>query len=184
MSSEQPDPIAAQALSRLAAAEDRLAPVEHHRLGKRAEFVDMTIEGERFKGCIYSRSLILRARGGAVCALGSASIVPTGPAPVRWAIYCRGDCQRIALHLSDAGRLRLALEFGLPIDDGVSDDGDPRPSEAAFFYASRAYAALVQWRRRHPLSLRGIGGDAYLGDWLARATRDARHAQATGHSTC
>ena len=67
---------------------------------------------------------------------------------------------------------RLRQEFGL-----LTDAEPGRPDEA--FYASRAWAALVQWVIVHPkLAGRHAQGQAYLPGWYERAQQAARARRA------
>lgn len=145
-------------------------------------FIDVTIEGYRLQGAISTAPYVkLKARddGWAVgdCALGVASIAFVDESIYRvegerkWAVCKYENQPRIDLSsLSDAGRRRVALEFGLPIlglESGIIL-GHP-----AYFYASKAYLALVEWAVKHPRKIKHFRGNSYLGQWAIAAMLDA-----------
>jgi hypothetical protein len=70
---------------------------------------------------------------------------------------------------------RLREEFGLLTDAELRRGWTGEPA----FYASRAWAALVQWVIVHPkLAGRHAHGQAYLPGWYERAQQAARARRA------
>ncbi|ABM96937.1 hypothetical protein [Methylibium petroleiphilum] len=157
--------------------ESELAPVVHHPL-RGDFFIDLTIEGRRFRAEVVGPNPILEEHGGLHWVqLGACSInrakqdYPRPSSEFEWFV-CKYDNQpRVSLAgLSDAGIRRLALEFGLVIEKPMSAFSYRvhLPAEKFVFERSRAWLALKEWGRKHPrkLARRELGD--YLGDWRGR----------------
>lgn len=148
-------------------------------------FLDMTIEGHQFQAIVADEPFIqLKSKHGKTehghCDLGTASIafaqnIRHCHGEKQWSI-CKHETQsRIDISdLSDAGRRRLALEFGLPIESydrynhyNISFD------IPTYFYASEAFTALVCWAKKHPRIIQQYGRGEYLGYWAISAMLDA-----------
>ena len=156
-----------------------VAPVRHHSLKGRS-FIDISIEGQRFKGQVRKGPFIVSEE--ADCLLTSASIAycadylqPQGRR--RWAVCRYRTHHRILLDgLSPDGIRALACEFGMVIHDhGESET----LSESECFVSSKACAGLQAWVRNnpalsrkllrdHPDFLRGLMADT-------RAPRKSRY---------
>ena len=129
-----------------------LAPVQRHALRGRT-FIDVSIEGRRFKGQVRKGPQILV--GEEECLLTTASIsfgadflTPDGPP--HWALSKYRTQQRIPLdELSPEGLRSLACEFGLLIH---GDDNPAAESLLAYecFMLSRAWAGLRDWAVANP----------------------------------
>jgi len=129
-----------------------LAPVQRYALRGRT-FIDVDIEGRRFKGQVRKGPQIVAGDG--ECLLTCASISfgadfldPEGPA--HWAISKYRTQQRIPLDgLSPEGLRALACEFGLLIHG----DGNPA-AEAVLasecFLLSTAWSGLRAWCQSNP----------------------------------
>lgn len=144
-------------------------------------FIDVTIEGHRFQAGVADELFIqLKSKFGRQeighCDLGTASIAfpetsRLNPGEKHWSVCKYENQRRIDLSdLSDAGRRRLAFEFGLPI---LANELNLRWSIPTHFYASKAYAALVIWTKKHPGEARSYGRGDYLGHWAIAALLDA-----------
>lgn len=129
-----------------------LSAVQHHALRGRT-FLDVSIEGRRFKGQVRKGPQIVA--GDDECLLTCASIsfgadflAPEGPP--QWAVSKYRTQQRIALDdLSPEGRRALACEFGLLIHgDGDLESESLLASEC--FMLSRAWAGLRAWAAANP----------------------------------
>ena len=127
-----------------------VAPVRYHGLKGRS-FIDITIEGQRFKGQVRKGPFIVSQE--LDCLLTCASIAfcsdylqPDGRR--RWAVCQYRTHQRILLdELSPEGIRALACEFGLVIhDQGESET----LSESECFVSSKACAGLHAWVRSNP----------------------------------
>jgi hypothetical protein len=127
-----------------------VAPVRHHGVKGRS-FIDLSIEGQRFKGQVRKGPVIVS--DDADCLLTSASIAycadymqPQGRR--RWAVCNYRTQHRILLDcLSPDGIRALACEFGLVIhDQGESET----LSESECFVSSRACDGLHVWVRNNP----------------------------------
>ncbi|MDM0047197.1 hypothetical protein QTH91_22080 [Variovorax dokdonensis] len=131
--------------------EQGVSPVKFHKVKGRS-FVELTIEGVRFKGQVRKGPIISGL--GADCPLASASITfcaddSWGQSASRWAICNHRTQRRIALDiLSMAGIRALACEFGLVIHgEGPSE----MLSESECFVNSTAYDQLQAWIMKYPL---------------------------------
>jgi len=127
-----------------------VAPVHEHRIKGRS-FIDLSIEGMRFKGQVRKGPVICAQDGD--CPLSSASIAraPDVLHPARrhqWAICNYRTQRRILLaHLSIEGIRALACEFGLVIHG----EGDSEMlSESECFVSSPAHVELQLWVQRYP----------------------------------
>lgn len=129
-----------------------LAPVQRHALRGRT-FIDISIEGRRFKGQVRKGPHILA--GEEECPLTCASISygadflnPEGPA--HWAISKYRTQQRIPLDgLSSDGLRALACEFGLLIH-GDGNEAAEALLVSECFLLSRAWAGLRDWCEANP----------------------------------
>ena len=125
------------------------SPVQLHKVKGRS-FIEVTIEGMRFKGQVRKGPVLVA--GDAVCALSSASIAHSAELPAgehQWAVCNYRTQRRIPLGaLSPSGVRALACEFGLVIHgEGASD----MVSESECFVNSLAYLQLQAWIVRFPL---------------------------------
>jgi hypothetical protein len=156
-----------------------VAPVRYHGLKGRS-FIDVTIEGRRFKGQVRKGPFIVS--DDADCLLTSASIAycsdylqPDGRR--RWAVCKYRTHHRILLDgLSPAGIRALACEFGLVIhDQGESET----LSESECFVSSKACTGMHTWVRSNPALARKLLRDYpdFLRGLLAetRAPRKSRY---------
>lgn len=148
-----------------------VAPVHYHGLKGRS-FIDISIEGRRFKGQARKGPFIVSDE--ADCLLTCASIAfcsdylePAGRP--HWAVCRYRTHHRILLDgMSPEGIRALACEFGLVIhDQGTSET----LSESECFVSSKACAGLHAWVRAnpelsrkllrdHPDFLRGLAAEA------------------------
>jgi len=129
-----------------------VAPVRYHSLKGRT-FIDVTIEGRRFKGQVRKGPFIVSEKGEGDCLLTCAGISygtdylqMNGRS--RWAIAKYRTHHRILLDgLSPDGIRALACEFGLVMHgDGAAD----ALSESECFVQSRACTGLYNWTRSYP----------------------------------
>lgn len=150
-----------------------LAEVKHHEL-KGDTFIDLTIEGIRFRGFVCSEGPYIELKSGGLPSsvqLGVSSINRCTPTfccddtDSRWFVAKYHNQGHIDVDaLSDAGRRRLAYEFGLLL---CTDKHLPFSvsSECNTFYGSKAFGALQAWAKAHPRKIRRFQANAYLGDW-------------------
>jgi hypothetical protein len=151
-----------------------VSPVRHHPLKGRT-FIDVTIEGRRFKGQVRNGPLMVSdGPDDTECPLTGASItygtdfLQTSKQS-RWAVCRYRTHQRIVLDgLSPNGIRALACEFGLVVHD---DDAAEAVSESECFASSRACVGLQAWARTwpalakrqlrdHPEFIRGLAVEA------------------------
>ena len=131
-----------------------VAPVRHHPLKGRT-FIDVTIEGRRFKGQVRKGPVIISHESDdADCLLTGASITYgtdflRTSAESHWAVSRYRTHQRILLDgLTLNGIRALACEFGLVVhDDGAAE----ALSESECFASSRACVGLQDWARAWPV---------------------------------
>lgn len=135
---------------------------------------DVTIEGQRFSAGICRNSLLIGTGGGWSCALGVASINDENLDGEGWAICKYWNQRHVDLHLSEAGRRTLALEFGLPIIPDIGYMQMRELFERDFFYLSPVFQSLITWAAEHPRKIRTLFGDSYLGLWPLSAIRGHR----------
>lgn len=140
-----------------------------HRPVTGSAFLDVTIEGERYKGVVRGENIFLEGHTSpGACALGVASINTVGEKAgpfASWYLCKYRNQKHLALPLSPEGLRALAIEFGLPIIPLMPTDLDFRLREADYFYASPAFAALHSWATAKPRRVAGKFGDSYLGLW-------------------
>ncbi len=153
-------------------------------------FHDVTIEGYRFRGKVFTGGEVVIVNLTAplffeenAVALGAASIRPCavdklGVATEWWICKYSSKEPRLDLgNMTEEGRNALAFEFGLPI---VPKEGrtDPKLNwsifvngrEANLFYLSPAFTKLVQWAKCHSRKARSSSKNAYhLKRWMDRA---------------
>ena len=150
-----------------------LAEVKHHEL-KGDTFIDLTIEGIRFRGFVCSEGPCIELKSGGVPSsvqLGVSSINRCTPTfccdntDARWFVAKYHTQGHIEVHaLSDTGRRRLAYEFGLLIHANKRLPFSVS-SECDAFYGSKAFRALQAWAKAHPRKIRRFQANVYLGDW-------------------
>ncbi len=169
-----------------------LADVRHNAL-KGDVFVDVTIEGVRFKGQISGLYPVVASyhavHGFEVgwVQYGVASIDCARTEGLRsetraWAICKYNSQPRVPLQaLSVAGIRRLAVELGLVINPWLPEGADQpapadvfAPEELAAFFESKAFDAIVQWAKAHPRKIKQHGQNTYSFDWALRAATAAK----------
>lgn len=139
-------------------------------------FLDLTIEGQRFQGCMT---------GGGPIVIGGRELdewVQIGPSTIalvnerheqqvaEYMAICKYDDQpRVSLEvLSSAGVNRLAVEFGLVLTGPAWS----HLHEHSVFYESKGFEALVRWVRAHPRMWKRCGNGDYLFE-LTQRVNDA-----------
>jgi hypothetical protein len=143
-------------------------------------FIDVSIEGQRFKGAIAREPYIANGSGSGDCSLGvcclakASRVGSVDETVAEWGICKYRNQLHFPVRLSATGMRTLAMEFGLKFENLHSSSfPETDLDESLLFFESKAYSALVEWAKAHPTKIRAFEPGPYLGCWSLSATIDA-----------